>query len=121
MGFKKWLSTEYPKIIDPPDQEDLTLLVVEYLTTSRNGRLIDPVARFHLGNGATLLRINHNADMSEQGQRQSFGYMVNYSYELESIVRNHEELMESGKIAMSKDVETLFKKTLAFRKEVINA
>jgi malonyl-CoA decarboxylase len=70
------------------------------------------VARFHLGNGATLERINAQADLSARGRRQSFGFMVNYLYELDHIVTNHEQLMEQGRIATSKEVHQLLKKTV---------
>ena len=50
----------------------------------------DSVARFHLGNGARLERLNFAADTSERALRQSHGLMVNYLYDLEHIERNHE-------------------------------
>ena len=50
--------------------------------------------------------------MSSRGQKQSFGFMVNYLYELDDIVGNHERLMETGQIATSKDVQHLLKKTI---------
>ena len=53
-------------------------------------RSLDPVARFHLGNGARLERINWLADVSPKGLRQSLGLMVNYVYALEDVERNHE-------------------------------
>ena len=87
-------------------------LVAQYLTSGQGAKLTDPVARFHLGNGATLERINANADMSPRGQKQSFGFMVNYLYELDDIVGNHERLMETGQIATSKDVQHLLKKNI---------
>jgi len=50
--------------------------------------------------------------MSPRGQKQSFGFMVNYLYELDDIVGNHERLMETGQIATSKDVQHLLKKNI---------
>ena len=57
---------------------------------NRRGGALDPVARFHLGNGARLERLNWLADRSEKGIRQSLGLMVNYLYDLGDIEKNHE-------------------------------
>ena len=65
----------------------------------RSGRPLDPVARFHLGNGARLERLNFLGDTSEKGLRQSHGLMVNYLYDLDQIERNHEAFAETGQIA----------------------
>jgi malonyl-CoA decarboxylase len=64
----------------------------------------DAVARFHLGNGARLERINWPADTSPQGMAKSVGVMVNYLYDLDELERNHENLASSGKIATSSRV-----------------
>lgn len=71
------------------------------------GRVIDPVARFHLGNGARLERLNYLGDVSANGLRQSHGLMVNYLYDLERIEANHEGFAESGAVAASEDVRRL--------------
>jgi malonyl-CoA decarboxylase len=71
------------------------------------GRPIDPVARFHLGNGASLDRINAFADLSPSGLRQSWGVMVNYRYDLASIERNHEAYAANGTVACSASVRRL--------------
>ena len=63
------------------------------------GRPVDPVARFHLGNGARLERLNFLGDVSPNGLRQSHGLMVNYLYDLGQIEKNHEALAENGRIA----------------------
>ena len=65
------------------------------------GRPVDPVARFHLGNGARLERLNFLGDVSPNGLRQSHGLMVNYLYDLGQIEKNHEALAEKGRIAAS--------------------
>ena len=65
------------------------------------GRPLDPVARFHLGNGARLERINLCADLSANGLRQSGGVMVNYLYDLDAIEANHEAYANHGRIAAS--------------------
>jgi len=67
-------------------------LVAEYLLAAKNndGRPLDPVARFHLGNGARLERINWLGDCSAKGLAQSAGITVNYLYGLKNIKANHE-------------------------------
>ncbi|WP_417416770.1 malonyl-CoA decarboxylase [Hoeflea sp.] len=62
---------------------------------------IDPVARFHLGNGARLDRVNWAADRSENGMNGSFGIMVNYRYQLDEIETNHEAFANKGQIVAS--------------------
>jgi malonyl-CoA decarboxylase len=57
-----------------------------------NGLPIDPVARFHLGNGAIVARINSGADTSSNGLRQSYGMMVNYLYDLKRLDKNRKQL-----------------------------
>ena len=73
------------------------------------GRLIDSVARFHLGNGARLERINWLGDVSPKGLRESAGIMVNYLYRLEDIEKNHEAYANQGTIAASSAVRKLLK------------
>ena len=73
------------------------------------GRLIDSVARFHLGNGARLERINWLGDISPKGLRESAGMMVNYLYRLEDIEKNHEAYANQGTIAASSAVKKLLK------------
>ncbi|WP_201833867.1 malonyl-CoA decarboxylase [Microvirga zambiensis] len=65
------------------------------------GRPVDPVARFHLGNGARLERLNFLGDVSAKGLKQSHGLMVNYLYALDEIEKNHEAFAEKGTIAAS--------------------
>ncbi|MDF7774864.1 malonyl-CoA decarboxylase [Sphingomonas sp. AOB5] len=71
-----------------------------YLAELRDasGRPLDPVARFHLGNGARLEAIHWLADASPSGMRQSAGMMVNYLYDLPSIEQNHELYAEQHKV-----------------------
>ncbi|MBT3702922.1 MAG: malonyl-CoA decarboxylase, partial [Alphaproteobacteria bacterium] len=66
---------------------------------------LDPVARFHLGNGARLERINWMGDTSSRGHAQSSGIMVNYLYDLRTIEANHEALWREGKVVMSREVK----------------
>jgi malonyl-CoA decarboxylase len=76
---------------------------------SRNNLPLDPVARFHLGNGAIVEQIHIEADNSENGKLQSFGCMVNYLYDLEQVTKNHEDFISEGKVLASKEIEKLAK------------
>ena len=80
-----------------------------YLVRARNGRgkVIDPVARFHLGNGARLERLNFLGDRSPRGLRHAYGLMVNYLYDLEAIENNHEAFFERGTVATSGTVRKM--------------
>jgi malonyl-CoA decarboxylase len=73
------------------------------------GRLIDSVARFHLGNGARLERIDWLGDLSPKGLRESAGIMVNYLYRLDDIEKNHEAYANDGVVAASSAVKKLLK------------
>lgn len=74
-----------------------------------DNRPVDPVARFHLGNGARLERINWLGDASEKGLREGHGLMVNYRYDLREIERNHEAYANEGTVAASKGVRALLR------------
>ena len=74
-----------------------------------NGKPVDAVARFHLGNGARLERINWRADQSDYGQRQSGGMMVNYLYDLSEVEENHEAFANRGVIATGRPIRQLVK------------
>ena len=77
-------------------------LAVCYLATPEAyARLADPVAMFHLANGARLERINTRADMSAQGIASSYGVMVNYLYNLKDVETNHEAFVSQGKVMLS--------------------
>jgi malonyl-CoA decarboxylase len=71
---------------------------------ARDGKPIDPVARFHLGNGARLERLNPGGDMSPKGLRQSLGLMVNYRYDLDALERNHESFANNAVVTASSSV-----------------
>ncbi|KQT45572.1 MCD, Malonyl-CoA decarboxylase MCD [Methylobacterium sp. Leaf456] len=77
-----------------------------YFLRAKNprGRPLDPVARFHLGNGARLERMNFLGDTSKNGMRQSYGLMVNYLYDLSAIEKNHETYANLGTVAASSTV-----------------
>ena len=73
----------------------------------RNDMPLDPVARFHLGNGAMIHDIHAGADLSANGVRQSCGLMVNYLYDLKKISQFHEGFAEKHTVFTSRDVRTL--------------
>jgi malonyl-CoA decarboxylase len=130
-GFMPWLKQtsdvteedrEILKALDEPqwyeNAETTALLrpVIEplaayYFLKARTpkGRLIDPVARFHLGNGARLERINWLGDLSPKGLRESAGVMVNYLYRLEDIEKNHEAFANDDEVVASSAVKRLLK------------
>jgi malonyl-CoA decarboxylase len=75
----------------------------------RDGSAADPVARFHLGNGARLARVNWMADLSPKGIAQAAGYMVNYHYVPADIERNHEAFANQGDVATVHAVKRLLR------------
>ncbi|MFT5481480.1 MAG: malonyl-CoA decarboxylase [Halieaceae bacterium] len=93
------------------DAESATILLnlcAQYLyNTRRDGLAWDPVARFHLGNGASLHQLNWAADLSDKGVSQSLGIMVNYLYDLKKIEVNHDEYFDQSKISASKAIRKL--------------
>lgn len=134
-GFARWLAkaraaTTNPLLSDG-DREVLTLLddpawaddkgkasevehvllplAAHYFLIERTpeGRPVDPVARFHLGNGARLERLNFLGDRSTKAMQQAHGLMVNYLYKHEDIVANHEALAQRGEVVASPLVRDL--------------
>ena len=86
-------------------REPLSRLAARYLLEARQGdRPHDPVARFHLGNGARVERVNWLADSSQRGLQQSFGLMVNYLYDPDAIENNVEAFVADGAVAASATV-----------------
>ena len=136
-GFARWLSSNRTAENDPllsdadraalaclddptwTGDEDKVLSVertllpmaARYFLTAKtpDGRPIDPVARFHLGNGARLERLNFLGDRSAKAMQQAHGLMVNYLYKLDDIVANHEALAQRGEVAASPVVRNLLK------------
>jgi len=130
-GFRRWLEqkrSERPielaalARLEQPDwhvgeisdslQRTLLRLCAYYLLNARQGEVresepLDPVARFHLGNGAVLERLNWMGDISENGIQRSAGLMVNYIYWLNELERNHERYWRESVIAASPQVEKL--------------
>ncbi len=92
-----------------PVEEPLRRAAAWYFLHAKNGRGFpaDPVARFHLGNGARLEKIHFLADSSDNGLRQSYGVMVNYLYDLDDIEKNHEAYAENRAVVASSAVRKL--------------
>lgn len=91
-------------------REPLMRLCAHYLAHEKvRDRARDPVARFHLSNGARVERLNWFGDTSPNGLRQSAGMMVNYLYKLDEIENNHEAYTGQGKIATSSAIRKLAK------------
>ncbi|NCU73388.1 MAG: malonyl-CoA decarboxylase [Candidatus Fonsibacter ubiquis] len=76
-----------------------------YFLEKFNDRPLNGVANFHLNNGASIYDIVINADLSSNGYKESFGIMVNYYYELEKIVKNHEDFVNKGKISIMNNLK----------------
>ncbi|MEZ5855291.1 MAG: malonyl-CoA decarboxylase family protein [Hyphomicrobiaceae bacterium] len=105
-----------PGWIDDPDEVEalqpiLMALAAHYFVAAKSpdGRPVDPVARFHLGNGARLERINWLGDISEKGLREGHGLMVNYLYDLKDIERNHEQYANDGEVVTARGVKNLLR------------
>jgi malonyl-CoA decarboxylase len=95
-------------VVEQPVYDALLKLCAHYLLRVKSGDApIDPVARFHLGNGARLHRMHGGADLSVKGREQSAGIMVNYLYDLAKIEENHEAFFDQGKIAVSRTISRL--------------
>src|SRR5216684_5058961 len=128
-GFRPWLTQQLaeesnpdaallPKLTrcgwwhDPEQSEPLRAalmrLCATYLTRRPSpGNRIDPVARFHLGNGARLEQINWLGNTAPRGIQESLGIMVNYLYDIETIESNHEAFVNDGTVMRSADVDAL--------------
>jgi len=106
-----------PSAISPDGVSERTRANIEFLTAwyllnvKRPGMdtAFDPVAHFHLSNGARVERLNWNGNGKENGWNQSFGMMVNYLYDLSTIEKNHESYVGQGKIAVSSAVKRLLR------------
>jgi malonyl-CoA decarboxylase len=121
-GFRRWLEGRgerelLGKIADPawhlgeiPEslQNQLMRLCAYYLVHAKQGdEPLDPVARFHLGNGAALERLNWMGDSSETGMARSAGMMANYVYWLAEVERNHERYFREHAVVAAPAVEKL--------------
>ena len=107
-GFVKWLreTNQFDESLDP---QTLLPLAAHYLleVKQRIGQPRDPVARFHLNNGALVEAVHADADLSENGLAQSCGIMVNYRYDLNKISTNHEAYANQQSVVASRAVKAL--------------
>ena len=105
-GLTKWLdATPAASLRNAPVQAQAAHYLLE---AKRDDKLpVDPVARFHLGNGAAVHAVHADADTSTNGMQQSGGAMVNYLYDLSQITTNHEKFVTEKSVAASRDVRTL--------------
>jgi malonyl-CoA decarboxylase len=130
-GFRRWLEGSadrelLKKIEDPawhlgevPEslQSELVALCAYYLLHAKQGdEPLDAVARFHLGNGASLERLNWMGDSSESGMARSAGLMVNYVYWLAEVERNHERYFREHAVVAAPAVEKLAREAAAAQK-----
>ena len=107
--LKEWLETNRTEPLadaflrGAADPDAVRQAAADYLLTAKDahGSPFDPVARFHLGNGAQIFAVHGAADLSENGLAQSGGAMVNYQYDLDLIEQNHERFVQEGEISMS--------------------
>ena len=116
-GLMRWMQDHAPLTYDDcmnknVEENELMKKTFEYLTKSnRNDELPnDSVARFHLGNGAILKKVNLNADLSEKGINQSYGIMVNYLYDLDVVEENHELFFKTKEVVLSNEMKSFKKK-----------
>ncbi|MEM6387378.1 MAG: malonyl-CoA decarboxylase [Pseudomonadota bacterium] len=110
-GFRQWLESE-SRTSDTSDGPQMERLAAKYLLTAKDAknRPQDPVARFHLGNGAQVHALHHDADVSDRGRRQSHGVMVNYLYDMNRISQRAIQFSKSRSIAASADVKALVRR-----------
>ena len=112
-GLARWLKqTASPlPVEEDARREALMRLAARHLVDEKraDGQPLDPVARFHLGNGALLWAIRWAADQGARGNEQSFGMMANYLYDLDAIEDNHESFRESGHVSVGSAVRALLK------------
>ncbi len=116
-GLMKWMEEFAPITFERcTDQncsdDELMKKTIKYLTESDrdDGMPNDPVGRFHIGNGASLERVNLSADLSEKGLSQSYGIMANYLYDLEVVEENHEMFFKNKAVLTSNEIKAQKKK-----------
>ncbi len=105
-GLNRWRNGEN---IERLKSADNRALAAHYLLEAKrsDGMPFDPVARFHLGNGALVHAVHAEADTSENGRQQSNGTMVNYLYDLSQISQNHEKFVGEKTVVASDAVKAL--------------
>ena len=106
--FADWLSKQsLADSLSLEDSQKITNLAACYLVhgKTQSGTPFDPVARFHLGNGARIHALHANADISANGKSRSHSVMVNYLYDLKQLEANHQKFVADGVIACSGTVK----------------
>jgi malonyl-CoA decarboxylase len=116
-GFRKWLDARGAV---PETGVEILPLAAEYLLEGKDGqgRPLDPVARFHLGNGARLERLCWPGDISAKGMATSAGLMVNYLYDLGHVEDNHEAYANARTVIASEAVRKYRRKRRGAGKEL---
>ena len=116
-GLMRWMENHAPVTYENcinkiNDDENLLKKTFLYLTESNREDNLpnDPVARFHLGNGAILHKINLHGDQSKKGMAQSHGIMINYLYDLDIVEKNHELFFKNKEVVLSGEMKSLKKK-----------
>ena len=116
-GLMRWMENHAPVTYENcinkiNDDENLLGKTFLYLTESNRDDNLpnDPVARFHLGNGAILHKINLHGDQSKKGMAQSHGVMINYLYDLDIVEKNHELFFKNKEVVLSGEMKSLKKK-----------
>ena len=116
-GLMRWMENHAPVTYENcinkiNDDENLLKKTFLYLTESNREDNLpnDPVARFHLGNGAILHKINLHGDQSKKGMAQSHGVMINYLYDLDIVEKNHELFFKNKEVVLSGEMKSLKKK-----------
>lgn len=107
-GLAAWIEKDGVEW-DPSDPDRAKADAAYYLLNAkgRGGLPFDPVARFHLGNGAIVHAVHADADTSDKGRAQSGGAMVNYLYDLKKVAQNHEQFVTTQKVTATAEVRAL--------------
>lgn len=107
-GLTRWLK-QVDLSWNSDEPENMRALAAHYLLNakSRGGLPFDPVARFHLGNGAIVHAVHADADVSDKGRAQSGGAMVNYLYDLSKVAQNHENFATTREVVATSDVQAM--------------
>ena len=107
-GLSKWANS-LSELPDDPSEKTLKSLAAHYLVQekTKRGLPLDPVARFHLRNGAEVFRLHTQANSSDEAQAAAFGMMVNYLYDLDKIPENQIKYSNENYVRASKEVQSL--------------
>ena len=115
-GLMRWMEEYAPVTFERCgdgncSDEELMKKTIKYLTESNRSDSMpnDPVGRFHIGNGASLERVNLKADLSKKGLSQSYGVMANYLYDLDIVEENHELFFKNKIVQTSSEIKSLIK------------